>query len=249
MWCNYSVIKSPKYNKTLVNSVICTLQNTSSTQKMIIYPHASTYSSSFSEPNRSEKTMFFLLIQHVLVLSQTQKTESNKSFHIYWGSHEVMHAASVNRYLKAKLYMCNIKLSWNNLLKPLCKFMACKRTGDWIQGMLLIIMCKLISGLYHTLSQIVKKFFTDIYNNQLLKLKHINRHAHPKSICWTKIFPFLPFRVEHKLHGVDGYKSMCTLKSYSIGMGMNMPEIWLPKQTNASLQRSPKNAKSFIQPE
>lgn len=30
---------------------------------------------------------------------------------------------------------------------------------------------------------------------------------------------------------------------------MNMPEIWLPKQTNASLQRSPENGKSFTQPQ
>lgn len=125
--------QKPKIHKTLVNSVISTLQNTSSRQKVIMYPHTSTYSSFFLEPNRSEKIMFFLLIQHVLVLSQTQKIESNKSFHIYWGSHEAVlsHAASVNRYLKAKLYMCNIKLSWNNLLKPLCKFIACKRTQDW----------------------------------------------------------------------------------------------------------------------
>lgn len=189
--------QKPKIHKTLVNSVISTLQNTSSRQKVIIYPHASTYSSSFSEPNRSEKIMFFLLIQHVLDLSQTQKIKSHQSFHIYWGSHESMlsHAASVNRHLKAKLYMCNIKLSWNNLLKPLCKFMACKRTGDWSQGMLLIIMCKkkLISGLYHTLSQTVREFFTDIYNNQLQKLKHINRHAYPKTICWIKIFLFFTF--------------------------------------------------------
>lgn len=112
--------QKPKIHKTLVNSVISTLQNTSSRQKVIIYPHASTYSSSFSEPNRSEKIMVFLLIQLILVLSQTQKIESNKSLHIYWGSHEAMTscAVSVNKYLKAKLYMCNIKLSWNNLLKP-----------------------------------------------------------------------------------------------------------------------------------
>lgn len=187
--------QKPKIHKTLVNSVISTLQNISSRQKVIIYPHASTYNSSFSEPKKSEKIMFFLLIQHVLVLSQTQKIETNKSFHIHWGSHEAMlsHAANVNRYLKPKLHMCNIKLSWNNLLKPLCKFMACKRTGDWSQGMLLIIMCKmkLISGLYHT--QTVRKFFPDIYNNQLQKLKHVNRHAHPRTICWTKIFPFFTF--------------------------------------------------------
>lgn len=64
--------------------------------------------------------------------------------------------------------------------------MAYKRTADWSQGMLLIIIykMKLISGLYHTLSLPVRKFLTDIYNKQLQNLKHVNRHAYPKTSCW-----------------------------------------------------------------
>lgn len=96
-----------------------------------------------------------------------------------------------------------------------------QRTADWSQGTLLITMrkIKLISGLYHMLSLTERKFLTDIYSKQLQNLKHVNRHAYPKTICWIKRCPFLPFRVEHKLHTVDAHKSMCMLKSLLLMLG------------------------------
>lgn len=89
--------------------------------------------------------------------------------------------------------------------------------------MLLIAICKmkLISGLYHTLSPTVTKFFTDIYNKQLQNLKHVNRHGFPKTICCIKRCPSLPFRVEHKLDIQVTYSRSTQIHMHAVVISLN----------------------------